>query len=151
MIMKELLFAVMSVSVCSAIISILSPENESLKKQISFVCALSVCAAISVPIIKVIKGKDADFSFEIEKENKEENSEAAMAIIDLAIDKICREMEEKVEERYGIKNAALTLDFDASSLESIRIQSGTLAGEGNLSEAAQYIEKELGCEIGYEE
>ena len=55
MIMTELLFAVMSVSVSSAIISILSPENESLKKQISFVCALSICAAISEPIIKVIK------------------------------------------------------------------------------------------------
>lgn len=149
--MKELLFAVMSVSVCAAVISMLSPENESIKKQISFVCALSICAALSLPIIRLISGEGTsiDVSLEIEEENGD--SKAFEAIIDLASKRICAEMEALAETRYGIKNAVLTLKLDASDRENVRIISGTLYGEGNLGEAAEYIGKELGCEIGYEE
>ena len=149
--MKELLFAVMSVSLSAAIISILCPENEGIKKQISFVCALSICASLSLPIIKLISGREIAFDFAPSKEDKKESTEAAMAIIDLAINNLCREMEALAESRYGIKNADLTLVTDTSSIQSVKISSGTLYGEGNLSEAAEYIGKELGCEIGYEE
>ncbi|MBQ8254959.1 MAG: hypothetical protein IJY94_05585 [Clostridia bacterium] len=149
--MKELLFAIMSVSLCAAVISMLSPDNESLKKQISFVCALSICAALSLPIIRLISGERESFDLSLPKEDEAENTEAFNAIIDLAAKKICREMEAAAESRYGIKNAVLTLRLDASDRKNVKILSGVLDGEGKLKEAAEYIGKELGCEIGYEE
>ena len=66
--MKELLFAVMSVSVCAAVISMLSPENESIKKQISFVCALAICASLSLPIIRGVNGEKGSFDISLPKE-----------------------------------------------------------------------------------
>ncbi len=149
--MKELLFAVMSVSVCAAVISMLSPENESIKKQISFVCALSICAALSLPIIRLISGERASIDVSLKNEEASGDSKAFEAIIDLASKRICAEMEALAESRYGIKNAVLTLRLDASDKENVRIISGTLDGEGDLGGAAEYIGKELGCEIGYEE
>lgn len=149
--MKELLFAVMSVSVCAAVISMLSPENESIKKQISFVCALSICASLSLPIIRLISGEKGSFDLSLPKEDKTENTEAVSAIIDLAAKKICTEMEAIAESRYGIKNAVLTLELDTSDKGNVRILSGMLGGDGELKEAAEYIGKELGCEVKYEE
>jgi hypothetical protein len=149
--MKELLFAVMSVSVCAAVISMLSPENESIKKQISFVCALAICASLSLPIIRVVNGEKGSFDISIPKEELAEDTAALSAIIDLAEKKICDDMEAIAESRYGVKNAALTLVLDVSDKENIRILSGVLDGDGDLSKAAEYIGKELGCEIGYKE
>ncbi|MBQ7779698.1 MAG: hypothetical protein IJ404_04305 [Clostridia bacterium] len=149
--MKELLFAVMCVSVCAAIISMLSPENESIKKQISFVCALAICASLSLPIIQLITGEHGVFDISLPKEVETDDSNALDAIISLTSDRICDEMESIAERRYGIENAVLTLTLDTSDKESIKILSGTLSGEGSLKEAADYIGKELGCEIGYEE
>lgn len=149
--MKELLFAIMSVSVCAAVISLLSPDNESLKKQISFVCALSICAALSLPIIRLISGERGSLDLSLPKEDKPADTEAFNVIIDLAAERICKEMESIAESRYEIKNAALTLNLDISDKENIKILSGVLDGDGDLKEAAEYIEKELGCEIKYEE
>ena len=149
--MKELLFAVMSVSVCAAIISMLSPENESIKKQISFVCALAICASLSLPVIRLITGERGVFDISLPQESVTDDSSAFDAIIKLASEKICSEMESIAERRYGIENAVLTLTLDTSDKESIKIVSGVLSGKGNLKEAAEYIGKELGCEIGYEE
>ncbi len=149
--MKELLFSIMSVSVCAAIISMLSPVNESIKKQISFVCALSICASLSLPIIRLITGERGALDISLPKQDETENSDALDAIIDLATEKICDEMEGIAERNYGIKNAVLTLTLDTSDKEKIKILSGTLDGEGGLKEAAEYIGKELGCEVRYEE
>ncbi len=149
--MKELLFAVMSVSVCAAVISMLSPEKESIKKQISFVCALSICAALSLPIIRLISGEKGSFDLTLPNKDKAEDTEAVSAIINLASERICREMEEIAESRYGIKNAVLNLELDASDRENVKILSGILDGDGNLKEAAEYIGKELGCEVKYKE
>ena len=149
--MKELLFAVMSVSVCAAVISMLSPENESVKKQISFVCALSICASLSLPIIRLITRERGSIDLSFDSEEKSGDCKAFEAIIDIASKKICDEMEAVAESRYGIKNAVLTLKLDTYDKENIRIISGTLDGEGDLSGAAEYIGRELGCEIGYEE
>ncbi len=149
--MKELLFAVMSVSVCAAVISMLSPENEIIKKQISFVCALSICAALSLPIIRLISGEKGSFDLTLPNEDKAEDTEAVSVIINLAKERICKEMEEIAESRYGIKNAVLTLELDASDRENVKILSGILDGDGNLKEAAEYIGKELGCEVKYKE
>ena len=149
--MKELLFSIMSVSVCAAIISMLSPENESIKKQISFVCALSICASLSLPIIRLITGERGALDISLPKQDETENSDALDAIIELAKEKICDEMEGIAERNYGIKNAVLTLTVDTSDKEKIKILSGTLDGEGSLKEAAEYIGKELGCEVRYKE
>ena len=149
--MKELLFAVMCVSVCAAIISMLSPENEGIKKQISFVCALAICASLSLPIIRLITGEQGVFDISLPKESKTDDSSALDAIISLTSERICDEMESIAERRFGIENAVLTIIFDTSDKESIKILSGVLSGEGSLKEAADYIGKELGCEIGYEE
>ncbi len=149
--MKELLFSIMSVSVCAAIISMLSPENESIKKQISFVCALSICASLSLPIIRLITGEQAVIDLSPPKEEETAGSAALDAIISLASERICDEMEGIAERHYGVKNAVLTLTLDTSDKESIKILSGELSGEGNIKEAAEYIGKELGCEIKYKE
>jgi hypothetical protein len=149
--MKELLFAVMCVSVCAAIISMLSPKNESIKKQISFVCALAICASLSLPIIRLITGEHGVFDISLPKESETDDLSALDAIIKLTSERICDEMESIAERRYGIENAVLTLTIDTSDKQSIKILSGVLSGEGKLKEAADYIGKELGCEIGYEE
>ncbi len=141
----------MSVSVCAAVISMLSPENESIKKQISFVCALSICAALSLPIIRLISGEKDGLDLSLPKVDEAEDTEAVSAIIGLAAEKICSQMEKVAESRYGIKNAVLTLELDASDKENVKILSGTLEGDGKLKDAAEYIEKELGCEIEYGE
>ncbi len=149
--MKELLFSIMSVSVCAAIISMLSPENESIKKQISFVCALTICASLSLPIIRVIKGDRIDLDLSLPSAEETDSSVAVEKIIELASDEICKKMESIAERHYGIKNAALTLHLDTTDKENIIILSGELSGDGDLEEAAKYIGKELGCEIRYEE
>lgn len=149
--MKELLFAVMCVSVCAAIISMLSPDNESIKKQISFVCALAICASLSLPIIRLITGENSAFDISLPKEEVADDSSGLDAIISLASERICSEMESIAERSYGVKNASLTLTLDTSDKKNIKILSGVLSGEGSLKEAADYIGKELGCEIGYEE
>ncbi len=149
--MKELLFAVMSVSICSAIIGMLSPENESIKKQISFVCGLAICASLCLPILRLLNGESGGFDFSLPEAEENASYEALDEIVRLSVEKISDEMEKEAERIYGIKNASLTLSVDSTDKENIKIISGHLSGDGKLKEAAQYIEKELGCEIGYEE
>ena len=149
--MKELLFSIMSVSICAAVISMLSPENEAMKKQISFVCALMICVSLTLPIIRFITGEKGGLDLSLPSNETEETPEALDAVINAAKEKICDNMEKVAENRYGIKNAVLTLTLDTDDKENIKIISGVLEGEGDIKEAAQYIGKELGCEIRYEE
>ncbi len=141
----------MSVSICAAVISMLSPENEAMKKQISFVCALMICASLTLPIIRLITGEKGGLDLSLPKSETTERPEALDTIINAAKEKICDNMEKVAENRFGIKNAVLTLTLDTTDKENIKIISGVLEGEGDIKEAAQYIGKELGCEIGYEE
>ncbi len=149
--MKAFLFSVMVVSICSAVIGMIAPEG-ALKKQISFVCSAAVCAALVLPILGIFSDIPGEIKLPSVSENApSEVGRAEDAIISLTAEKICAEMEKQVTERFGIKNAHLTLKIDSSDKTAVNIVSGTLYGEGELEDAAQYIEKELGCEIGYQE
>ncbi len=141
----------MSVSICSAIISMLSPDDPKIKKQISFVCALAICASLSLPIIRLLTDKADGFDLSLPKIEEADASGAEEAIIELTKEKICAEMENAAERLYGVENASLSLTLDTSDIKNIRILSGILSGKGELKEAAEYIGKELGCEIGYQE
>lgn len=141
----------MAASICSAVIGMVAPEG-ALKKQISFVCSAAVCAALVLPMLSIF----SDIPPKIELPNISENvpsevGKAEDAIITLTIENICAEMEKQVAERFEIKNASLELKIDCSDKTAINIVSGVLYGEGELEDAADYIEKELGCEIGYQE
>ncbi len=141
----------MCVSITAAAVGILSPERESMRKMIAFISSLAVCAMLISPILGTVRdGFDIpDVSFEGSEGELENGAEDA--IIDLAIANICSELEGIAEEKFGIKSPSLTLVADKSDRSSVKIISGHLSGEGNLSAAAKYIEKELECEIGYEE
>lgn len=148
--MKSFLFSVMAVSLCSAVIGMIAPEGV-LKKQITFVCSAAVCAALVLPILGIFSDIPGQIKLPSATEDiPSESGKAEDAIISLAVENICTEMERQVSERFEIKNACLVLEIDSSDKSAVNIVSGTLYGEGELEDAAQYIEKELGCEIGYQ-
>ncbi len=141
----------MAVSICSAVIGMVAPEG-AMKKQISFVCSAAICAALVLPILRIFSDIPDKIRLPSVSENApSEVGKAEDAIISLTVEKICTEMEKQVTERFKIKNASLDLKIDSSDKSAIVIVSGILYGEGELEDAAEYIEKELGCEIGYQE
>ncbi len=149
--MKEILFSIMSVCISASAIGILAPEGKgALKKQVTFACSLAVCVAVMSPLISIIS-KENFITVDLENPDVTAENLAKDEIIRIASENICTEMERIAEERFGIVSPSLTLNIDSSDPEAIRLISGHLSGEGRLAEAAEYIGKELGCEIGYEE
>ena len=63
--MRDILYAVMTVSLCAGIVCFLSPEgkNGGLKRQIGFAVSVAVCLALVSPLKKAVTGHGFDFSF----------------------------------------------------------------------------------------
>lgn len=150
--MRDLIFSAAAVCICASVIGMLSFEGKGgLKKQISFACALAVCSAILTPLIKLISTDIKDLSISVPDIGISDNNEAESAIAELTVENICREMERQVGMRFDIDSARLTLTLDTSDTTAIVITSGTLYGKGDLKNAAEYIEDQLGCKIHTEE
>ena len=149
--MRELLFSVMCICISASAISFLCPEGKgALKKQVVFACSLAICAAVISPLISVISRENL-IALDVTAPDVIPEDRAKDEIIRLATENICNEMEKAVIERFGIVSPSLTLETDSSDPENVRLLRGHLSGEGRLSEAAEYIGKELGCKIEYEE
>lgn len=149
--MKEILFSIMSVCICAAAIGMLAPEGKGgLRKQVTFVCSLMVCIAVISPLISVIS-REHLISIDLKSPEVTAEDLARNEIIRIATENICAEMEMIAEEKFGISSPSLALTVDCTDPTRILLTSGVLRGKGDLAEAAEYIGKELGIEIGYEE
>ena len=130
--MRDILYAVMTVSLCAGIVCFLSPEgkNGGLKRQIGFAVSVAVCLALVSPLKKADTGT---------------------GLSGRADEVIRGELEYAVTEKFGIKNAHVTLEFDRSDSQSLRLISAGLSGEGDLSAAAAYLSEVLGCPVTVKE
>lgn len=142
---KDLLFAVMTVSFVSGIIMLLCPEgNGGIKKTLGFVCSAAICGALISPLVKVIKETDNSVWVPDNTDAAEFEIDAAHTVIKNASELICSELESEILRRYG-QNVAVSLELDSSDITSVRILSARICGEGNLDKPLQYVSETLGC------
>lgn len=145
--MRDILCAVMTVSLCAGIVCFLSPEgkNGGIRRQVGFAVSIAVCLALISPLKRVLSGGDPEFSIPgISADTGEGLPARAEAVIR-------GELEYAVTEKFGIRNAAVTLEFDETDPMSLRLISAELSGEGDLSAAAEYLSGVLGCPITVKE
>lgn len=146
---KDVLMAVMTVSLCAGLVNLLAPEgrNGGLKKQISFAVAVAVCAALISPICVLIGKEDFHFDLDFSVSDTAEIGNAADDIIERAEGIICGELEYAVKTRYGIENAKIELTLDMADISEVKITEAVLSGFGELDEASDYISDILGCPV----
>lgn len=149
--MKDLLFAVMVVSLTSAAVTMLAPEGKGIGKQIRFLCAVVVCASLVAPMLRLLGGELKEFSLSLPDVSAPTAEEAQAAILRLGTEGVCRELEAQVAARFAIREPRITLVTDASDLSAVTIVSGCLSGSGELEEAGDYLSELLGCEFVIEE
>lgn len=145
--MRDILYAVMTVSLCAGIVCFLSPEGKDggLKRQIGFAVSVAVCLALVSPLKKAFTGCGFDFSF------PDIAADTGTGMSEIADGVLRGELEYAVTEKFGIKNAHITLEFDTSDAQSLRLISACLSGEGDLSAAAAYLSEVLGCAVTVKE
>ncbi|MBQ7125023.1 MAG: hypothetical protein IJO00_01535 [Clostridia bacterium] len=149
--MREFLVAVMTVSLCGGIVSILAPDGKgSLKKQIGFAISVCCCVVLIYPICKGISRGKFDFKYDVSI-NKEASSLASYEIISRASELICEEAEYAINQRYSVEGLEIKLVLDTDDISEIVIESAIICGKGDLSEAAKYAKELLGCEVNIEE
>ncbi len=147
--MKSLLLSVMTVSLCGGAVGLLAPEDRdgSLKKQIRFVTALILCAVLFSPLLSVF-GRTPSLTLPDTAFPTPAEDAAAPAILALAADTLCRELERYTAESLGVSRPSLVLTLDDSDLTAVRITGGTLTADGDPPEAAAAVLSELlGCPI----
>ena len=145
--MREVLYAVMTVSLCAGIVCFLSPEgkNGGLRRQIGFAVSVAVCLALAAPLKKVLSDGGRSFSVpDISAETGAGLSGRADAVIR-------GELEYAVTEKFGITDAAVKLEFDEADPGSLRLISAELSGQGDLAAAAEYLSGVLGCPVTVKE
>ncbi len=143
--MKTLLLSVMTVSLCAGGIHLLAPEGK-LKKQITFVTALILCAALLTPIVKQM-GKEIAFDLSLPAVAPVDSDEAKEAILRMTADALCRELEAEVSYRFAVVAPTLTLTLDGNDPTAVAIVSGYLRGSGEVEKAAAYLADLLRCPI----
>ncbi len=145
---KELLFAVMTVSLSAGLVTVLSPEGQGgrIKKQIGFAVSVAVFALLASRVMWLFGG---EFKIELNENavTVPSDTEASAEIIARAEGLICDELEYAVSERYGITCPELVLSLDTENLSAIKIISAELSGEGELYKAAAYISELLCCDV----
>ncbi len=146
--MKTLLISVMTVSLSAGVIHLLAPEGK-LRKPISFVIALIICATLLAPLSALL-GREIDWSLSLPEISVSEKAEANQILIALTAETICRDLEKDIAARYGLKQPHLTLTLDSSNPEAVLMVSGTLTGEGEGDMAATYLTDLLRCPISWE-
>ena len=148
--MRDFLIAVMTVSLCGGIVSILAPEGKgNLKKQIGFAISVSCCAVLLYPIFRGISIEKFDFEYSIST-NEEVSKEVSYEIISRAKQLICQETEYAIKQKYSIEGLKIKLILDTDDISDIVISSAVICGEGELSKAAEYASELLGCEVSIE-
>lgn len=150
--MKELLFAVMAVSLVSAAVSMLSPEGGgTVNQQVRFAASLAVCAALMVPLLAVLREDLPSFSLTAPEVTGIDPTEAQATILHQGTRALCRELEAQVMSRFDVENASLELSLDSNDLSAVKILGGVLCGKGQVKKAASYLSDLLGCDIEAEE
>ncbi len=149
--LKAFFIAVMTVSVMAGAVTLLAPEGKEggLKKQIGFAVSLALFCALLSPLLRLLGGGELTFSLPIPEVTAPDGQEAEAAVIALASDTVCRELEAELTRRYGITEASVSLTLDASDPTAIQILSASLDGEGALAEAAAYLRDLLGCPVDF--
>ncbi len=143
--MKDLLFSIMAVSLCAGGIGMLAPEGK-LKKQIAFLSALVLCASLFSPILKLF-GREILFDLTLPDVPTQGETEGEQAILSLAVERICRDLEADVKGRFAVTEASLTLIYDDTDLTAVTITSGHLRGTGEVEKAAAYLSDLLRCPV----
>ena len=143
--MKDLLFSVMAVSLFSGGILMLAPEG-GLKKQIAFLSSLVLCLALFAPLFKLM-GQEISLDLSLPDIPAQGEDDESNAVLAAAVDRICRELEEDVLERFSLDDALLSLTYDESDPSAVTFIAGVLRGRGQVEQAAAYLKELLGCPI----
>lgn len=143
--MKHLLLSIMTVSLFAGCIHLLAPEGK-LKKQIAFVTALVLCAALFAPLIQQMR-RDIRLDLSLSSATPADQGEAREAILRLTAEAICRQLETEVSRLFTVENPTLTLTVDGSDPSAVVMQAGHLRGVGQVSEAAAYLAELLRCPV----
>jgi len=143
--MKDILLSVMIVSLFAGGIQLLAPEGK-LKKQMAFVTALVLCAALFTPVMKQM-GKEISWDLSLPTVAPVDSGEAEAAILRMTAEALCRELEAEVAYRFAIEAPALALTLDGRDPSAVVIESGHLRGIGEVTEAAVYLSALLRCPI----
>ncbi|MBE6621885.1 MAG: hypothetical protein E7630_02920 [Ruminococcaceae bacterium] len=143
--MKDLLLTVMTVSLGTGIVNLLAPEGK-MKKQITFVTALVLCAALFAPLVKQM-GRELSFDFSLPSSAPVDSDEAKETILRLTADALCRQLEDEVSYRFAVTSPSLTLTLDGHDPSAVTIVSGHLKGVGEVEAAAAYLTALLRCSV----
>lgn len=143
--MKNLLLSIMTVSLFAGCIHLLAPEGK-LKKQIAFVTALVLCAALFTPLVQQMR-KDIRLDLSLPSAIPADQGEAREAILHLTSEAICRQLEDEISRLFAVDQPILTLTVDGQDPTAVIIQAGHLRGNGQVSEAAAYLTELLHCPV----
>ena len=145
--MRDLLIAVMTVSLCGGAVQLLAPEGRGDgQKQITFVTALCLCAVLFTPVVSAL-GRTISFSLEIPAVS-DSGAEPAATVLTMTAEQICRELETVVKERYFLSDPVLALTLDDSDLTAVKVTGGRLTADNTPPvQAAAYLSDLLGCRI----
>ena len=147
--LKEMMITVMTVTIAAGAVKLLSPDGKgSIKAQINLAVSLSVCAVLIFSLAG--KLKKSDFSLKINipasvSEISEQNAENE--VIECASEILCRELERKVSEKFGISSPEITVELDKNDISSVKILSAEISGEGEIDIAKKYISELLECPV----
>ena len=119
-------------------------------KPIAFLTSLTICAALLVPVLRLV-GREPSWDLSVPEVAVTENGAFGEAVLSLASETICRELEAEVTYRFGIEEPRLSLSLDGSDPHAVAIRSGTLCGRGEVRAAASYLSEMLRCPITPEE
>ncbi len=146
--MKDFIITAMTAAIVSGVVRLLSPKG-AVKKQISLVCSLSVCAILFISITAALKQENISLSLNLPNNtgNEASASDAQNEIADNTAAVICRELEERLRECCGVSSPRVVLTLDKSDFSSVKICSAVISGDGVGSDEAEFIREILGCDV----
>ena len=148
---KSYIYAIFIVSITAGIVNILSSGNgkdNASHKNVKFICSLAVTATLLYPLKSVFS--DFDFSFSLPDavtDSAADTNPAAMTIIDMTEEKICRELESAVREKFGEEDVRVSLELDKSDLYNVMVGHVYLSAGSQGEEAAEYLESISGLKV----
>lgn len=146
---RSYIYAVFIVAMIAGIVNVLSSGSGSrgLEKNVRYICSLAVTVTLLYPLKCAFS--DIDFSFSLPDTSKStvDTELAVSAIINMTEDRICKELENAVKEKYGEEDVSVTLELDASDPGNVIIETVYLKIGSHEAEAVSYLEEISGCKV----
>lgn len=153
---KQYIFSLMVISLASACVNMLTPDESETSKFVNFLVSAVVCVVLLSPIHSLLKTLPELLSYDIEAYAEVDSDEAVYAdsIINAAIDNIKRDISLSLQKKFSIDAEKIEIEYDSSDIENIVINKVVIfIQKGNKyisSDICRYLSSLLSCECEVE-